>query len=63
MMLEKQDMTLEKQDITIDAINRRKKEIVTKISSLREDSKSYMDEKFANIEHEVEAIKAKIGMV
>ena len=63
MMLEKQDMTLEKQDDTIDAINRSKEEIVTKISSLREDSKSYMEEKFANIEHEVEAIKAKIGMV
>ncbi|RCV64575.1 Acylphosphatase [Methanophagales archaeon] len=63
MMLEKQDMMLEKQDETIDAIDRSKEEIVTEISSLREDLKSYMEEKFTRIEHEVEAIKAKIGMV
>ena len=63
MMLEKQDMMLEKQDDTIDAIDRSKEEIVMEISSLREDLKSYMEEKFTRIEHEVEAIKAKIGMV
>ena len=70
MMLEKQDMMLEKQDETIGAIggvsekiNQSKEEIVTEISSLREDIRSYMAEKFTKIEHEVEAIKAKIGMV
>jgi acylphosphatase len=54
---------LEKQDKTIDAIDRSKAEIVTQISSLRDDLRSYMDYKFAKIEHEVEAIKAKIGMI
>ena len=63
MMLEKQDMMLEKQDETIDAIDRSKEEIVTEISSLRGDLRSYMGEKFAKIEYELEAIKAKIGMV
>ena len=63
MMLEKQDMMLEKQDETIDAIDRSKKEIVTEIRALRGDLKSYMEEKFAKIEYELEAIKAKIGMV
>ena len=55
--------TLEKQDETIDAIDRSKEEIVTEISSLRGDLRSYMGEKFAKIEYELEAIKAKIGMV
>ena len=70
MMLEKQDMMLGKQDETIDAIggvseriDRSKEEIVTEISGLREDLRSYMEEKFTKIEHELEAIKAKIGMV
>ncbi len=62
-MLEKQDMMLEKQDDTIAAIDRSKEEIVTEISSLREDLRSYMEEKFARIEQEIEGIKAKIGMV
>ncbi len=70
MTLEKQDMMLEKQDETIGAIggvsekiDRSKDEIVTEIGSLREDLRSYMAEKFTKIEHEVEAIKVKIGMV
>ena len=70
MMLEKQDMMLEKQDETIGAIggvsekiDQSKEEIVTEISSLREDLRSYMTEKFTKIEQEVEAIKVKIGMV
>jgi acylphosphatase len=69
-MLEKQDQMLEKQDKTIDAIvgvskkiDPSKEEIVTEISSLRDDLRSYMEYKFARIEHEVEAIKAKIGMI
>jgi len=70
MMLEKQDMMLEKQDNTIGAIrevsekiDRGKEDIVTEISSLREDLRSYMENKFAKIEYEIEGIKAKIGMV
>ncbi|NQE53379.1 Acylphosphatase [ANME-1 cluster archaeon GoMg3.2] len=69
-MLGKQDMMLGKQDETIDAIggvseriDRSKEEIVTEISALRDDLRSYMEEKFTRIEHEVEAIKTKIGMV
>ena len=66
MMLEKQDMMLEKQDETIDVIgevsekiDRSKEDIVTEISSLRG---PYMEEKFTKIVHDVEQIKAKIGM-
>lgn len=69
-MLEKQDMMLEKQDETIGAIREvsekiegAKEEIVTEIGSLREDLRSYMENKFAIIEHEIEGIKAKIGIV
>jgi hypothetical protein len=70
MMLEKQDMMLQKQDDTIgtirnvsDKIDQSKVEIVTEISSLREDLKSYMTNKFAKIEYEISEIKTKIGMV
>ncbi len=63
MLAGKMDMMLEKQDDTIAAIERSKDEIVTEIRSLREDLRSYMEEKFARIEHEIEGIKAKIGMV
>ena len=62
-MLEKQDMMLGKQEDTIEAIDRSKEEIVTEISSLREDLKSYMANKFAKIEYEIAGIKARIGMV
>ena len=69
-MLGKQDMMLEKQDATIDAIggvseriDGSKEEIVTEISALRDDLRSYMEEKFTGIEQELEAIKVKIGMV
>jgi acylphosphatase len=69
-MLEKQDMMLEKQDDTIAEIRNvsvkidlGKDEIVKEISSLRGDLKSYMENKFAKIEHEIAGIKAKIGMV
>ena len=43
---------LEKQDETIN-----------EIKGLREDLKSYMEERFDRLEHEVMAIKAKLGMV
>ncbi|NMX21568.1 acylphosphatase [ANME-1 cluster archaeon GoMg4] len=69
MMLEKQDSMLGKQDDTIEAIrgvsekiDSGKEEIVTEISSLRGDLRSYMENKFSKIEQEIEGIKVKIGM-
>jgi acylphosphatase len=43
---------LEKQDETID-----------EIGGLRQDLKSYMEERFGRLEHEIETIKTKLGMV
>ncbi len=70
MLAGKMDMMLEKQDETIGAIrevsekiDEGKEEIVTEIGSLREDLRSYLENKFAIIEHEIEGIKAKIGIV
>ena len=77
MMLEKQDLTLDKQDSMLDKqdetigairevsgrIDQGKEDIVMEISSLREDLKSYMENKFAGIEREITEIKVKIGMV
>jgi len=60
---ENTEKMLEKQDDTIEAIDRSKEEIVTEVKSLREDLRSYMENKFAKIEYEIEGIKAKIGMV
>jgi len=54
---------LEKQEATIEAIDRTKEGVVTEIRDLREDLKSYMENKFAKIEHEIVEIKAKIWMV
>ena len=60
---ENTEKMLEKQDDTIEAIDRSKEEIVTEVKSLREDLRSYMENKFTKIEYEIEGIKAKIGMV
>ena len=62
-MLEKQDKTIDAIGEVSEKINGSKEEMVTEISSLRDDLRSYMEYKFAKIEHEVEAIKAKIGMI
>jgi acylphosphatase len=62
-MLEKQDETITAIGEVSEKIDSGKEEIVTEIRSLREDLRLYMEEKFARIEHEIEAIKAKIGMV
>ena len=61
-MLDKQDNTIEEIRNVSDKIDQGKDEIVTEIKSLREDLKTYMGNKFAKIEHEIEGIKAKIGM-
>ena len=70
MLAGKMDMMLDKQDETIGGIGEvsekiegAKEDIVTEIGSLREDLRSYMENKFAIIEHEIEGIKAKIGIV
>ena len=49
---ENTEMMLEKQEDT-----------TGEISALREDLRSYMENKFVKIEYEIEGIKAKIGMV
>jgi len=51
-MLEKQDVMIEKQDKSTD-----------EIKGLRQDLKSYMEERFDSIEHEIVIIKEKIGMM
>ncbi len=50
-MLGKQDSLLEKQDETLSGVK-----------GLREDLKSYMEERFERIEHEISVIKEKIGV-
>ena len=62
-MLEKQDDTIAAIGEVSEKIDGAKEEIVTEVSSLREDLRSYMENKFAIIEHEIEGIKAKIGIV
>ena len=62
-MLEKQDGTIEAIREVSKKVDKGKEEIVTEIRSLREDFKSYMEDRFTRIEQEIEAIKAKIGMV
>jgi len=63
LMLEKQDETIGAIGEVSEKIDGAKEEIVTEIGSLREDLRSYMENKFAIIEHEIEGIKAKIGIV
>jgi len=66
----KMDMMLQKQDDTIAEIRNvsvkiddSKEDIITEIKGLREDLRSYMENKFAKMEYEIAGIKAKIGMV
>jgi uncharacterized protein YoxC len=61
-MLGKQDDTIEAIRGVSEKIDSGKEEIVTEISSLRGDLRSYMENKFSKIEHEIEGIKVKIGM-
>ena len=51
-MLEKQDLMLEKQET-----------LIGEVRNLREDLKTYMDERFRKLETEVARIKEKIGIV
>jgi len=61
-MLEKQDDTIGAITEVSEKVDKGKEEIVTEIKSLREDLRSYMEDRFTRIEQEIEAIKAKIGM-
>ncbi|MEA2074485.1 MAG: acylphosphatase [Euryarchaeota archaeon] len=62
-MLEKQDDTIGEIRNVSGKIDQGKEEIVTEISSLRGDLKSYMENKFAKMEYEIAQIKTKIGLV
>ena len=57
-MLEKQDSLLEKQDSLLE----KQDETLSAVKGLREDLKSYMEERFERIEHEIAVIKEKIGV-
>jgi len=62
MMLEKQEETIGAIREVSEKIDRGKEDIVTEIRALREDLKSYMEERFERIEREIEEIKVKIGL-
>ena len=57
-ILEKQDSLLGKQDSLLEKHD----ETLSEMKGLRGDLKSYMEERFERIEHEIVAIKAKIGV-
>jgi len=63
MMLGKQDETIREIREVSEKIDRGKEDIVTEIKGLREDLKSYVEERFERIEREIGAIKAKIGLL
>jgi acylphosphatase len=60
---EKQDENIVAIGEVSEKIDGGKEEIVTEIKGLREDLKTYMEDKFARIEQEIGVIKAKIGVV
>ncbi|MBO3842462.1 MAG: acylphosphatase [Candidatus Brockarchaeota archaeon] len=72
LMLKKQDTMIEKQDLMLgrmdlmlekqDEMLRKQDETIMEIRALREDLRSYMEERFEKIEREIAAIKAKIGL-
>ena len=65
LMLEKQDLMLEKQDLMIkkqDDLLGRQDQIVAEIRSLRDDLKTFLNERLLKLEMEIAKIKAKIGL-
>jgi acylphosphatase len=62
MMLGKQDETIGGIREVSEKIDQSKEDIVSEIKGLREDLKSYMEERFGRIEQEIVEIKAKVGM-
>ncbi|MDF1532728.1 MAG: acylphosphatase [ANME-2 cluster archaeon] len=61
-MLGKHDQMLGKQDTIIEKIDETKNGITGEIKGLRNDLKSYMDQKFMKIEYDISQIKEKIGL-
>ena len=57
-MLEKQDLMLEKQDKMLE----KQDKTILEIRALREDAKTYMDERFRKIEEEIKIIKEKLNL-
>jgi acylphosphatase len=57
-MMQQQDSMIEKQDMMIG----KQDETIGEIRALREDLKSFMDNRFAYIYREIDAIKARLGM-
>ena len=57
-MLEKQDLMLDKQDLMLD----KQDETISELKGVRDDLKSYMEERFERIEREIADIKSKIGV-
>ncbi len=62
MMLEKQDVMIEKQDVMIEKLDDTRKEITGEIREMRGDLRSYLDNRFMKVEHDITEIKAKIGL-
>jgi len=65
LMLKKQDLMLEKQDLMIkkqDDLLGRQDQIVAEIRSLRDDLKTFLNERLLKLEMEIAKIKAKIGL-
>ena len=61
-MLDKQDQMLDKQDTTIEKIDETGTGVISEIKGMRNDLKSYMDQKFMKIEYDISQIKEKIGL-
>lgn len=58
LMLEKQDLMLEKQDKMLE----KQDETIMEIRALREDVKSFMDERLRKIERDIKIIKEKLNL-
>ncbi len=58
----KQDKMLGKQDQMLEKLEETKTEIAGEIREMRQDLRSYFDNKLIRIEHDIDLIKAKIGL-
>jgi acylphosphatase len=65
IMIDKQDQMLDKQDIMIDKQDQmldKQDQTIGEIKGLRQDLKTYMEERFDRLEHEIGTIKTRLGM-
>lgn len=58
----KWDQMRGKQDQMLGKLDETKTEIVGEIREMRQDLRSYLDNKLIRIEHDIDQIKAKIGL-